>query len=76
MLDLTPSRKDLDPIEVASRDEIAALQMERLERTLRRVYDTVPHYRKALTPPACTPIRCARSPTSHDSCPGSTPYWQ
>jgi phenylacetate-CoA ligase len=47
VLDLTPSRKDLDPIEIASRDEIAALQLERLKRTLRRVWDNVPHYRKA-----------------------------
>jgi phenylacetate-CoA ligase len=35
MLDLTPCREDLDPIEIASRDEIAALQLARLERTLR-----------------------------------------
>ncbi len=47
MLDLTPRREELDPIEIASRDEIAALQLERLKRTLRRVYDNVPHYRKA-----------------------------
>ena len=47
MLDLTPRREDLDPIEIASRDEIAALQLERLKRTLRHVYDNVPHYWKA-----------------------------
>jgi phenylacetate-CoA ligase len=47
MDELTPRRQDLDPIEIASRDEIAALQLERLKRTLRRVYDGVPHYRKA-----------------------------
>ena len=47
MLDLTPPRSALDPIEIASRDEIAALQLERLKRTLRRVYDHVPHYRQA-----------------------------
>ena len=47
MLDLTPNRNELDPIEIASRDEIAALQLERLKRTLRRVYDNVPHYWKA-----------------------------
>jgi phenylacetate-CoA ligase len=47
VLDLTPRREDLDPIEIASRDEIAALQLERLKRTLRRVYDNVPHYWKA-----------------------------
>jgi phenylacetate-CoA ligase len=47
MHDLTPRKEELDPIEIASRDEIAALQIERLKRTLRRVYDSVPHYRKA-----------------------------
>ncbi len=47
MLDLTPRREQLEPIEIASRDEIAALQLERLKWTLRRVYDNVPHYWKA-----------------------------
>ena len=28
MKDLTPGGEDLDPIEIASRDEIAALQLE------------------------------------------------
>ena len=46
MLDLTPRKEDLDPIEIASRDEIAALQLQRLKATLRRVYDNVPHYWK------------------------------
>jgi phenylacetate-CoA ligase len=36
----------LEAIEVASRDEIAALQRERLKSTLQRVYDNVPAYRK------------------------------
>jgi phenylacetate-CoA ligase len=36
----------LETIEVASRDEIAALQRERLKSTLQRVYDNVPAYRK------------------------------
>ena len=31
-----------DPIEVASRDEIAALQLARLKSTLRRAYDNIP----------------------------------
>ncbi len=46
MLDLTPKKSDLDPIEIASRDEIAALQLKRLKWTLRHVYDNVPHYWK------------------------------
>ena len=46
MLDLSPRKEDLEPIELASRDEIAALQLQRLKRTLRHVYDNVPHYWK------------------------------
>jgi phenylacetate-CoA ligase len=42
-----PAPGDLDPIETASRDEIAALQLTRLRATLQRAYDNVPHYRKA-----------------------------
>ncbi|MFT0532929.1 phenylacetate--CoA ligase PaaK [Castellaniella hirudinis] len=38
---------DLAPIETASRDEIAALQLQRLRQTLHHVYDNVPHYRQA-----------------------------
>ena len=37
----------LDPIERASRDEITALQLQRLKDTLKRVYQHVAHYRKA-----------------------------
>ena len=36
---------ELDPIETASRDEIAALQLARLRATLRHAHDNVPHYR-------------------------------
>lgn len=43
----TPAPGDLDPIEKASRDEIAALQLQRLKATLQRAYDNVAHYRKA-----------------------------
>lgn len=45
MKDLTPDRKNLDPIEIASRDEIAALQLERLKWSLRHAYENVPFYR-------------------------------
>ncbi|HWB46169.1 MAG TPA: phenylacetate--CoA ligase, partial [Hyphomicrobiaceae bacterium] len=47
MLDLTPRREDLEPIEIASREEIAALQLRRLKVTLARAYANVPHYRAA-----------------------------
>ncbi len=36
----------LEPIETASRDELCALQLERLKWSLRHAYDKVPHYRK------------------------------
>ena len=41
-----PSPGSLDPIEIASRDEIAALQTQRLKATLRHAYENVPAYRK------------------------------
>ena len=43
----TPAPGELDPIETASRDEIAALQLQRLRASLQRAYDKVPHYRQA-----------------------------
>lgn len=45
MKDLTPRREELDPIEVASMDEIRGLQLERLKWSLRHAYDNVPMYR-------------------------------
>ncbi|MCE2877964.1 MAG: phenylacetate--CoA ligase [Comamonadaceae bacterium] len=42
----TPRPGDLEPIERASRDEVAALQLERLKWSLRHAYDNVPHYRR------------------------------
>ncbi len=36
----------MDDITRASRDEISALQLERLKTTFRRVYECVPHYRQ------------------------------
>src|SRR2546423_5283211 len=36
----------LEPIETASRDELAALQLERLRWSLRHAYDNVPAYRQ------------------------------
>jgi phenylacetate-CoA ligase len=43
--DLTPERQSLEPIETASREEIEALQTERLAWVLRYAFDNVPHYR-------------------------------
>jgi phenylacetate-CoA ligase len=36
-----------EPIETASRDEIATLQLDRLRWTLHHAYENVPHYRRA-----------------------------
>ena len=41
-----PLPGDLEAIETASRDEIAALQLERMKWTLKHAYDNVPHYKK------------------------------
>ena len=46
MLDLSPAPGDLEPIETASRDEIATLQLQRLRWTLRHAYDNVRFYRR------------------------------
>ena len=47
MKDLTPAKDTLDPIEIASRDEISALQLERLKWSLRHAYDNVPFYKQS-----------------------------
>lgn len=47
MKDLTPRKEDLDPIEIASRDEIAALQLTRLKWSLKHAYENVGHYRQS-----------------------------
>jgi phenylacetate-CoA ligase len=47
---------ELDPIERASRDEIAALQLARLRETLERVYANVPHYRRAFDERGVHPV--------------------
>ncbi|MEX0316430.1 MAG: phenylacetate--CoA ligase PaaK [Ruegeria sp.] len=46
MKDLTPNKADLDPIEIASIDEIRVLQLDRLKWSLRHAYDNVPMYRQ------------------------------
>ena len=46
MKDLTPQKSHLDPIEIASIDEIRALQLKRLKWSLRHAYDNVAMYRE------------------------------
>ena len=41
-----PQPGELDPIETASRDEISALQLQRLQWSVRHTYDNVEPYRK------------------------------
>ena len=48
MKDLTPDRKSLEPIEIASRDEIEALQLERMKWSLNHAYKNVPMYKRRL----------------------------
>jgi len=45
MEDLSPRPGDLEPIETASRDEIAALQLDRMRWSLRHAYENSPFYR-------------------------------
>src|SRR5260221_10608139 len=45
MKDIAPPRDVLDPIEIASRDEISALQLERMKWSLRHAYQHSPFYR-------------------------------
>jgi len=46
MIDLTPDRATLDPVETASRDEISALQEKRLTWSLNHAYENSPFFKK------------------------------
>ena len=46
MKDLGARKEELDPIEIASRDEIEALQLERLKWSLNHAYSNVPMYKQ------------------------------
>lgn len=48
MLDLTPQPGDLEPVETAPVEDLRALQLERLQWSVRHAYDHVAHYRRAL----------------------------
>jgi phenylacetate-CoA ligase len=47
MKDLSPKPGDLSAIETASRDEIEALQLERMRWSLTHAYINVPHYKQS-----------------------------
>ncbi|MGV3652663.1 MAG: phenylacetate--CoA ligase PaaK [Noviherbaspirillum sp.] len=42
-----PQPGELEPIETASQDELQAVQLQRLQQTVRNAYHNVPHYRAA-----------------------------
>ena len=46
MKDLTPAKNSLDPIEIASIDEIRAHQLDKMKWSLRHAYDNVPMYKQ------------------------------
>jgi phenylacetate-CoA ligase len=54
----SPKPGELEPIETASRDELQALQLERLRWTLRHAYENVPHYRAAFDAAGVHPDDC------------------
>src|SRR3954465_3141373 len=58
MQDRPPRPEDLDPIERASLDELRALQLRRLQWSLRHAYDNVPHYRRAFDAAGVHPQDC------------------
>jgi len=54
----TPAPGDLEPIENASRDELQALQLQRLQATLKLAYENVQHYRQAFDAAGVHPADC------------------
>src|SRR4051794_35416998 len=65
-----PPPESLDPAERMGVDELRALQLERLRRTLRHAYEHVPHYRRSFDAAGVHPDDCreladlARFPTT------------
>jgi phenylacetate-CoA ligase len=51
-------RRAYDAVELASRDELGALQLERLQWSLRHAYEHVPHYRRAFDEAGVHPDGC------------------
>ena len=53
-----PAPGDLEAIESASRDELQALQLKRLQWSLQHAYDNVAHYRRAFDAAGVHPSDC------------------
>ena len=51
---------ELEPIEKASREELARLQLERLQWSLRHAHENVPHYRRKFDAAGVKPEDCER----------------
>jgi phenylacetate-CoA ligase len=54
----SPKPGELEPIETASRDELQALQLQRLRATLEHAYTNVPHYKAAFDARGVHPVDC------------------
>lgn len=55
---VAPAPAELDQAERYSRDELAAVQLERLRKTLQHAYDNVPAYRKKFDEAGVHPQDC------------------
>jgi phenylacetate-CoA ligase len=53
-----PEPGELEPIERASRDQLQALQLQRLQWTLKHAYDNVAHYKRAFDAKGLQPSDC------------------
>ena len=53
--DLSPDRRQLDPIEIAPIEQLRELQLQRLRWSLQHSYEQVPHYRRAFDDAGVTP---------------------
>jgi len=51
---------ELEPVEKASREELARLQLERLQWSLAHAYEKVPHYRRKFDDAGVKPSDCER----------------
>jgi phenylacetate-CoA ligase len=58
MLDLSPQRDELESIEIAPPEELRAVQLERLQWTLRHAYENVPLYRSRFDELGIRPDDC------------------
>ncbi|MGH9054618.1 MAG: phenylacetate--CoA ligase PaaK [Acidimicrobiales bacterium] len=58
MQERAPRPEDLEPIELASVDELRALQLDRMQWSLRHAYDHVAHYRAAFDSAGVHPDDC------------------